>query len=129
MVAIVVIAGATTSFIGFDSIGRANAHSERDVLVSLLMTARTRAQSNVNQSAHGIHIGTTQYTLFQGTTYNALDPLNRDYPRETGTTLSGATDIVFSQLSGDVATPGTITITAGAQSTSIAVSNRGQIEW
>lgn len=129
VVAIIVIAGAATSIIGFDAIGRSNAHTERDAVVSVLMTARARAQSNVNQSAHGVHVGSTAYTLFQGATYTAGNPTNRDYPRDAGMTLSGATDIVFSQLTGDVSAPGTVTITAGAQSASVTVSNRGRIEW
>lgn len=128
VVGIILIAGAAASIIGFDAIGRSNAHAERDAVVSLLTTARARAQANVDESAHGVHIGSDAYTVFQGSTYTAGAPTNRTYPRDAGIMLAGATEIVFFQLSGD-ATPGTIAVSAGGQHATITVSSRGQIDW
>lgn len=117
----------------FNSLGRSAVAQERDLFVSLLLRgARAAAIANINESSHGIHIDNdlNEYVLFQGTTYNASASTNRTISfTSDNIDVTGATDIVFEQLSGDVANEVTLALASGEQTSSIIIRETGQIDW
>ncbi|MEK9177138.1 MAG: prepilin-type N-terminal cleavage/methylation domain-containing protein [Patescibacteria group bacterium] len=126
------VAGAMTVLMGVDSVARSVAIGERDTAVTLLETARTEALANIDEMAHGVHIGSTEYVVFTTASDYASRDQTKDnpYPRETAVTISGPTDVIFSQLSGGVgAGVGTLTFADGAQSTTIGINAEGRIDW
>ena len=137
VIGIIILIASLGAFIGFDTIGRSNVHSERDLFVSLLTGARARALANVNQSTHGVHIDPTNFVLFEDSTapytYTSGDPNNRVVARNASVTKTGPgpDDILFLQLSGNVPVlnTGTVTLTGGAQSATIEINTAGRIDW
>lgn len=118
------------SAIGFDTLGRSAVREERDTLVSLLWSARTRALANMHESAQGVHIDSDEYVLFEGDSYNSSDPDNQLMPRNPAVTISGGPDIIFAQLSGGVSTGiGTLTMTGPTGEATIEINGAGRIEW
>jgi hypothetical protein len=101
------------------------------ILVSTLQKARSRAMNNVEQTKHGVHIENEldYYFIFKGDTYNPNDSTNEKIPREEKIILSGLTNIVFKQLSGN-ANEGNITLTdTGGKQKTIIISENGLIDW
>lgn len=91
--------------------------TEKNQIGIFLKTTRTRAMSNINQSAHGIYFAPNDTTIFQGGSY-ATRNTSKDqvFPRSKIVDHSGSTEIRFQPLSGQTA------------STSITLSNpQGQI--
>ncbi len=118
------------SAIGFDTLGRSATREERDTLVSLLWSARTRALANMHESAQGVHIDGGQYVLFEGPSYDISDPDNQMIPRNPAVTISGGPDIIFTQLSGGVsAGTGTLTMTGPTGMATVEINEAGRIEW
>lgn len=104
---------------------------EEMILVSTLQKARSRAMNNVEQTKHGVHIENEldYYFIFKGDTYNPNDSTNEKIPREEKIILSGLTNIVFKQLSGN-ANEGNITLTdTGGKQKTIIISENGLIDW
>jgi prepilin-type N-terminal cleavage/methylation domain-containing protein len=125
---VALVAGASVS-IAFNSVGRSSVLQERDYLVSLLHAQRGAALSNIDESPHGLHIASSTYVLFKGSSYNASDPANRSVSHGT-LAFTGTTDIIFAQLSGDVLTgQGTLTLAGSGQTQSIDINAYGQIDW
>ncbi len=132
VVAIIALLAAVGGLIGFDALGRSSVHSERDLLVSLLTSARARALANVNEKGHGIHINLNEFVIFEGTTYNISDPKNRSVGRNTGvtvTTVPANADIIFNQLSASVVIPVGISLTQGGQTDAVDINSQGRVEW
>lgn len=117
--------------IGFDAVGRATAAGERDILVSLLVSARTKAMANVGEIEHGVYISPTEFILFDGASYGSSDPAtHRPVDRTGAVSVTGDTEVVFSQLSGGVAAGDrSITLTDGASDAVIDINSAGRIEW
>lgn len=104
--------------------------SEKDSLVSLLRRARAKAMNNINQSDHGVFIGSSKYTVFQGGSYAGRDAeLDEEFPRLAGATLEGPTEIVFSALEGAANTSGTIAISTASGRVETSVNYEGRISW
>jgi prepilin-type N-terminal cleavage/methylation domain-containing protein len=112
---------------------------ERDVVVSALQKARSRAISNVckgescdNGKPHGVFLRDQEYVIFQGSSY-----LNRDERYDEvivsnagAVELSGVDEIVFSRLSGSVEETGLITVSdKTGRSSDIYINNEGLITW
>jgi prepilin-type N-terminal cleavage/methylation domain-containing protein len=130
VIALLTIAAGATLIIGTDSIGRSTARSERDLVVTLLQTARAEAMANTDEVPHGLHVGSDAYFLFKGASYVSSDPTNRSYVKEDAVLVSGPTDIVFEQLSGSVTTGGgTLLFTDSGQTASTSVNAEGRIDW
>ena len=118
------------SAVGFDTLGRSAVREERDTLVSLLWSARTRALANMHESAQGVHIDGGQYVLFEGASYDISDPDNQVIPRNPAVSISGGPDIIFVQLSGDASTGiGTLTMTGPTGAATVVINEAGRIEW
>lgn len=110
---------------------------DRDVVVNVLERARSQAINNVCLGAtctggmpHGVHVQASQVVLFQGATYSAGAATNQVFPFNGGAQAAGLSDVVFTQLSGDAAPTGTISLsdTLGHSSV-ITVNSEGQITW
>jgi len=91
--------------------------TEKNQINIFLKTARTRAMSNINQSAEGVYFTTSDITIFQGGSYATRNnSKDQTFPRSKIVNHAGAIEIKFQPLSGQTA------------STSITLSNpQGQI--
>ena len=122
LISIAVIAIISGSiFLGYGAISRnAELKTSTFKVVDVLSLARTRTLASLGASNYGVHFEQTQYALFKGTTYNALDPDTIFYPLpssvEIGTiTLSGgAVDVVFERLTGETAQAGSVRLQLAA---------------
>ncbi len=104
--------------------------SERNLIVGILQKARSQSLSNINQSSHGVYIGTNQYVIFEGSTYSPTDPKNEVYESASAINHSGMTEVVYEQLSGKTSTTGgNLTLTYGVNQSIISTNNAGQINW
>lgn len=113
-------------FIGFDVYKGYSFRGEQYNLVGILQKARNQAVNNINQTTHGVHITANYYSLFEGSTYTS----GIDFPVSAGFTPSGATDVVFSQLTGNtVATSITLTENNTGKTLTIHINNEGQINY
>lgn len=105
---------------------------EQTTLVSVLQKARGRAMNNIHSTPHGVHIenGSDYYIIFRGDTYSSSSTTNEKVWREKKVAISGLTDIVFNQLSGNTTNTGTITLVDTAGKTKIVTINaNGLIDW
>lgn len=138
VLAILGFVGAFTVILSIDSYRAQTFRSERDIIVSTLHKARSQAINNICLGAsctgglpHGVYVESGSYTIFQGTTYNASDPLNYRVDGNPGVVISPTpTEIVFTQLSGDVASTSHLTLTDQYGKTShIDVEASGRVWW
>jgi Tfp pilus assembly protein FimT len=133
------IIGGFTAFMSVDGYRSFSFRSDRDTLVSLLERARSQSVSNICRGAlcdggapHGVHVVSGGYTVFQGESYALRDTvLDETTPSSYTTTISGTlVDVVFRQLSGDIAVPGDIIISDDSGHTStISINTEGRISW
>ncbi len=131
-------------FMTMDSYKGYSFRSERDVVVSVLGQARSRAVNNMYQTRWGVcydNVG-KNYVLFRGSTYTAGAATNEPIPANQAVTLSGfplcssASWVVFEQLTGALVpalVPHTqelaITITQDTRSSVVSINNEGRINW
>ena len=110
-----------------------NFKSEQNLVLSLLQKARSQSMSNINQVPHGLHVNQSlhQYTLFQGVDYTHRDTgFDLVYDGSTNYSLSGLSDVIFTQLSGDSNTAGNIILDDRIHpQAKIILNNEGQINW
>ena len=109
-------------------------HGEYVTTVNLLAKARNYAINNFNESDHGVRVEPNEYILFIGDTYNASDPTNKSYPRNTSLQFAGAEEIVFEQMSGslkscDGVSPCTMTFGYSGRSKTLTINEVGGIDW
>jgi prepilin-type N-terminal cleavage/methylation domain-containing protein len=130
---VIALLGVVASFsvlMGTDALARATAHSERDLVVTLLEGARARSLANIDETPHGLHIDASSYIVFMGSAYSAGDPDNESTPKDSAVTVSGPTDIIFDPLSGNVGTgEGTLLFADGTSEASIDINEQGRIDW
>ena len=125
---LVIILGATAP-ITWSFFQRVELASEVRSHTAYLKLARAYALANRHQSAHGVYIGSSYATVFQGASYAARDiPKDRTFPRSrlvsATTTLP---EIVFSPLSA-TSTAATTTLWNAYGSTTIIINSEGTIE-
>lgn len=109
--------------------------SERDMVVSELQLARSRAMNNIYETNWGVCYDGTNYIVFRGT-YTPGASTNESTPASASATLSSTGNafscatggIVFQQLTGQ-ATVSTITVVQNGQSKQISTNNEGAISW
>ena len=115
---------------GLDFYGSQSLVAERDVVVNLLRTARGSALENINQSDQGVFIDSTQYVLFEGSSYASRNQsLDAIYPRSKGVTITGPGEIVFTALEGRSNVSGTISIASGNGNANVSVNSEGRVNW
>lgn len=106
-------------------------HYEKNLLISALQTARSRAMGNINRQPHGVYFENGNYIIFQGTGYDANDPNNQKIPATQAVNVWGfpLQGIVFKQLSGEVDNSSIINLSFGASSGIVEINNQGRINW
>lgn len=133
MVTIIVFLAGLGLWMGVDVYRGYAFRSEERLFVSALQRARLAAMVNVNASEHGVHIEPDAYTEFQGASYGAEPAWDRAAHMSYRVSFSGnpvlPQDIVFSQLSGAVAGPNTVTLSDGIRNATITIDHEGRISW
>ena len=134
------IVGGLGLLISMDSYRSSSFYADRNLLVATLQRARAEAIHNVclgtctginnDGKAHGVHILSDKYVIFQGTAYSSSDPLNAEFSANPGFVHGGLTDVLFTQLSGTTTNTGDIVLSdkAGHVSTT-TIGSEGQISW
>ena len=137
VMAFVAIVGSFTMLMSMDTYRSYNFHTERDLAIAALQHARALAMGNTctggtctTGKAHGVSIQADKYVIFQGDTYATRDA-SEDSVIQANVAVahSGLLEIVFTQLSGNSTTPGTITFSDATRSSSITIGAQGQIFW
>lgn len=106
-------------------------NSEQQLVVGLLQKARSQSLANINQQPHGLHIDSSGYTVFEGSTYASNPSSYQTYEKHPGVTNNNL-DITFEQLSGrplPVPTTKTLTLQLDSKSATITINPEGQINW
>jgi len=115
-------------FMSMDMFRGYSARSERDVVVSALGKARSRAMANLNQSPWGVCVLEGGYVIFQGTVCAAAAG-GESIPVSKAAAVSGLSPgIIFTQLSGTT-TPATVAITENARTSTVTINYEGTIIW
>ena len=97
--------------VSIDAYRSHNFRSEQEQLLGVLLKARSQSVNNINQKPHGVHLDSaTQYTLFEGNTYATRDAGKDIVFSKPGFTLGGATELIFSQLTGQPNVTGYISL-------------------
>ena len=120
-----------TIFIGFSSLQGYQYRAARQAVLSVLISARQDALSNINESKHGVRLEADKITLFTFP-YVAGTSTNQIYPMEGTIRLTGIefpVDVIFNQRSADT-TPVNFSITNNnGKSGTISISAEGAISW
>src|SRR3989344_1210319 len=113
---------------GFDAYQRYAFASDKSIFINALQKARIRAASNVAQTEHGIKIGDDRYIIFRGPSYvgSTTDEIIN---KNANLTISGTSEIVFSQLSGDSSFNGELVISDSFRTAKINTNSEGGISW
>jgi prepilin-type N-terminal cleavage/methylation domain-containing protein len=129
MTLLAVLAGFALT-VSLDSYREFTFRSQQELLVSLLQRARAQAMGNVNQAPHGLHIdpGAATYTLFQGSDFFHRDQ-SEDlvFAGNPGQSLTGLSDVVFTQLSGTTSSGSVILKDFTHPQAIISLNNEGQV--
>lgn len=118
---------------GIDSYQRYNFHSEADDAVAVLQKARSEAINNIGGAPHGVYFAdAANLVLFSGASYPGT--LEFQIEKTKTASYSGASQIIFSQLSGQVMTvcspsPCTVKISDSIRNTNITINHEGGIDW
>lgn len=89
-------------------------------VIATLQLARSRTVASQDDTQYGIHFNTTQYVLFQGSSYTAGDSNNEVYTLANGleffnVSLGGGNDVIFQRVEGNTTNAGTIGLRPIAQ--------------
>ena len=141
VIGLLAVVGVLGLFMSMDSFRGYAFRNERDTIISVLQKARSQAVSNVclqgtvpactDGQPHGVHFLAGQYIIFQGNVYVSGNSLNQVIvSNNPNAAVAGMTDVVFSQLSGEAAPAGNITVSDSFGHTSvISINSAGQITW
>ncbi|MDP3741155.1 MAG: prepilin-type N-terminal cleavage/methylation domain-containing protein [bacterium] len=113
-------------FISMDVYRGNSFHTERNIIISILQKARSRAVNNINQISHGVCFQSGNYVIFEGPTCPGTNP--ETFPRGSSVSSTWPSEIVFDQLTGNTI-GGSITITDGARTSIVTINNEGRISW
>lgn len=103
--------------------------SERIILTSLLREARTLSMSGAGGSDYGVHIASSQFTLFEGPSYaSRTQSKDQTFTRETNVTITGPSEFTFKYLTGNTASK-SFTLTNTTKTGKIYVNKQGRIDW
>ncbi len=113
VIAIIAILSGMTLLFGQTSQVRADVNAEANNLASYLRLAQSKAMSGESNSAHGIHLESDKYIIFEGSNYSPSDSAN--YEIEFPNTIEtqnialndGGDDIIFTLPKGETKNFGT----------------------
>ncbi len=130
-----ILTGITFSV--FSSVKKAQAlEKDRDSIIEVLRQARSQTLSSKNASQYGVHITSSQITLFTGTSYSVGNSSNQDFILQGSDTIvtisltGGGSDVVFNRLTGETNQNGTITISSPStsQTKTVTIYKTGLVE-
>lgn len=128
VVAIFSILATLGLFMGMDTFSGTLRRSERDIVVSMLQKARSRALANTEQSSWGVCYSAPDYVLFRGTMCTAGLSTNEPTPAHATNPATFSAPVVFSQLSATT-TGGVVTVVEGTRTSTITITAAGAISW
>ena len=103
--------------------------SERSTALTIMREARTMSMAGDGSADHGVHIASSQYTLFEGQSYAARNQAkDQTFGRSTNVTVTGGTDILFKYLTGK-SSSASFTFDNGVKTSFIYVNTEGRIDW
>lgn len=91
-------------------------NSEVENIISVLEVARSKTLASKGASKYGVRFEPTEFILFRGSVYSAVDPENKTFNLHTRLRISsvnftgGGPDIIFNRLTGSTDQDGTITV-------------------
>lgn len=113
--------------VGWDFYLNYQLDSETQLLTSVLQYARNLSLVNYNEADHGIYVSSANLVIFQGSSYaGRTASQDKTFPRVSAITISGATELVFSNLSGQTAST-TFSITDGRKTKYVYVNPEGLV--
>lgn len=101
-----------------------------NIIVQDLYRAQNLARAGENDSNWGVYLQSGSATVFQGNNYSSRNQ-NKDeiYSFSTSIGISGKTEYVFTKFSGNLANPGSTTLSNNIDTRVISVSSNGVIEY
>ncbi|MDZ4243282.1 MAG: prepilin-type N-terminal cleavage/methylation domain-containing protein [Candidatus Omnitrophota bacterium] len=127
-----VLLSALGLFLSMDVYRGNSLRSEKNMIISILQKARSRAMNNINQTKHGVYFQAGQYILFQGDAFNPDDDANnQEIKASNNISISFPPlpfGVVFSQLAATT-TPQDITLDGQGFSFTIKINDKGRISW
>ncbi len=115
-------------FMSMDTLRGTTHRSERDIVVSMLEKARSRALANIYQTPWGVCANASDYIIFRGTSCTAGLSTNEIISASAANPAIFSAPIVFSQLSATT-TGGTVTIVQDGHTNTITINHEGAIDW
>lgn len=101
--------------------------SEMRLFSSAIQYARNLSLINHNEADHGIYINNSNLVIFQGSSYAGRTASeDKIFPRVSAITFSGATELIFSALSGETAST-TFSVTDSRRTKYIYVNPEGLV--
>jgi len=94
--------------------GQVNLNITSQQILSTLQLSRDRTLASANETQHGVHFETTKYVLFEGATYDSMDPDNKEYDLSGveiyEINITGGSNVVFDRIRGTTANSGNVKI-------------------
>ena len=93
--------------------------------------AQTLSIASKDDETWGVYVQTGSVTLFQGASYAARDTdYDEVFEIADSITVSGPSEIVFDQMTGDPDTTGTLTFTGmNSQEFTVSINSKGMVEF
>lgn len=141
VLSIFAILGTLGLMVSMETFRGSSFRSERDLVVSVLQKARSRAQNNIclgvcssnDGQKHGVHFTLGQYIIFQGQSYALRDlSVDQNIPINNPVAFNPnlPADVIFNQLDGTLSSAVSFTINDISGHTSqININTEGQITW
>ncbi len=134
------VVGALGLIISLDDYRAFHMHNERDMVVAVLHKARSQAINNMCFGAgctdgkpHGVYFGHAgNYIIYQGTSYAARDTSVDEVieAKDDAATVTGASDVTFAPLTGNVTATRTVTVTdISGRVSAITIEPEGRVWW
>jgi prepilin-type N-terminal cleavage/methylation domain-containing protein len=131
VLAIFVILFAIVGTISLNTLPSTQLTTQTDRVESMLRKAQSRTVSRHADTVWGVHLTSSDATLFAGVSYAARDvSYDETLTFPSGVTVSGLTDILFAYRTGATSNTGTITLTHAATGTTktLTVNTSGAVE-
>lgn len=114
--------------------GQVNLDTSSQQVLSTLQLARNRTLSSTGEMQHGVHFETSKYVLFEGSTYDSMDPDNKEFNLSAveiyEININGGDDVVYDRIRGTTSNNGNVKIRLTADNTkteTILVNSSGSV--
>ena len=131
VLAIFVMLFAIVGTISLNTLPSTQLTTQTDRVESMLRKAQARTVARHADSVWGVHLTSSEATLFAGTTYASRNIVYDEVlTLPSSIIVSGLSDVIFQYRTGETVNTGTITITHGATGTAktLTVNATGSID-